>query len=266
MLERKTTADGLVFYVSPLLRNLKTPHAFSTRLGGCSPSPFHSLNLGNPGGADLQDDPDQIARNYQRLLRAIDGPGDATLKVDQVHGCGVYEVETGQPPAPHPQADAIVSSDPARAVSVRIADCVPILLAGDDGRTVAAVHAGWRGLVAGVVPAAVKRLLMRGRPGQPRSIVAAIGPCIGPEAFEVGAEVLEEFDRILGKRAPVRRRANGKGFVDLKAVARLQLMDLGVERIDCSDLCTFAREDEFFSHRRDHGITGRMAAVIAARG
>jgi len=98
--------------------------------------------------------------------------------------------------------------------------------------------------------------------------VAAIGPCIGPDAFEVGPEVLEAFEQRFGAAAPIRRRSDGKGSVDLQAAVRQQLIDAGVPeaRIDGHDRCTYRDAAEFYSHRRDNGVTGRLAAVIGARG
>jgi YfiH family protein len=157
-----------------------------------------------------------------------------------------------------------VSDDPTRSIAVRVADCVPILLATRDGNTVAAVHAGWRGTVAGVLPKTVREMGATAAPGE---IVAAIGPCISFEAFEVGGDVLDEFARVFGPSAPMRRRDDGKGFVDLRECLRRQLIGAGLndDQIDTTDRCTFRDKDEFFSHRRDHGITGRMAAIIAPR-
>jgi YfiH family protein len=151
-----------------------------------------------------------------------------------------------------------------------VADCAPLLLASADGRVVAAVHAGWRGVLAGVVPGAVRELRrVCSAAGQaPARILAAIGPCIGPEAFEVGQEVVEQFQARFGQRVPVdRNTASGKGHVDLRAAIRIQLLDAGVndDCIDSSDLCTYRDAEQFFSHRRDRGITGRMAGLISPR-
>jgi YfiH family protein len=129
---------------------------------------------------------------------------------------------------------------------------------------VAAVHAGWRGVIAGVVINAIGEM-NRIRDVPADRIIAAIGPSIGCEAFEVGAEVLDEFVGVFGPDAPIRRDADGKGRVDLREAIYRQLISAGVlpERIDTTDRCTFRDSREFYSHRRDQGVTGRMAAVIA---
>ncbi len=205
----------------------------------------------------MQDDPAAIGENYRRLLEAIDCERRPIRRVHQVHGARVVIV-SGNAPLGEEQADALVSDDPASLVSVRVADCVPVLLASVSGRWVAAVHAGWRSVVAGVIGVAAGEL--KEKAGE--ALVAAIGPCIGVDAFEVGPEVLAEFRRVFGVDAPVRPGTNGKGYVDLREAVRMQLRSAGVDRIDCTDRCTFRDADEFYSHRRDGGVTGRMAAVI----
>jgi YfiH family protein len=260
-MDRVISTNGIVYYASPLLRERGVPHAFSTRLSGKSPPPFDSLNLGNPSGCDVQDDYERIYQNYDLLQHAIGVADRARCWVHQVHGGQVIDVPRDAKFECGPKADAMVSDDPQKVLSVRVADCVPVLLASHDGRRVAAVHAGWRGVIAEIVLEAVKRV------GPAESIVAAIGPCIGFEAFAVGAEVLDQFEHAFGDQAPIRRRDDGKGQVDLRAAIALQLQRAGVaaDRIDISDRCTFRDADEFFSHRRDKGITGRMAALIGCR-
>ncbi len=165
------------------------------------------------------------------------------------------------------RADAIVSGDGRRSISVRIADCVPILISSGDGRAVSAVHAGWRGVVANVIAAAVDRLGSLYN-ALPKSLIAAIGPSISAPMFEVGPEVVAEFRKVFGNDLPIESATGGKGNVDLRRAVQLQLLACGVrgENVDTTDRCTATHEKEFFSHRRDHGITGRMAAVIVAKG
>jgi YfiH family protein len=259
VLKRRVGENGAVFYMAPGLEAIGVPHAFSTRLGGVSAAPFESLNLGNPSGCDVQDDAERIETNYARLMSDAGCPRGEWLRVHQVHGNEIACVEESKPFDSCRKADALVSRDRRRTISVRIADCVPVLVASQDGKVVAAVHAGWRGIISGVIPATLKRL------NSDMPLVAAIGPSIGPEAFQVGPEVLGEFTRVFGSAAPFTRNPDGTGQVDLRRAAKIQLMAGGVgeDRIDSTDLCTFGRPDEFFSHRRDRGVTGRMAALIA---
>jgi polyphenol oxidase len=258
VLQRIVNPEGVVFYQSPLLRAADVPHAFSTRLGGVSETPFDSMNLGNPTGCDIQDTDARIQENFRRLQRAVGLNERRRAWVYQVHGNRVIEfseqTESGE------KADAVVTRDSSRIATVRVADCVPILVASGDGKRVAAIHAGWRGIVAGVIAAAVDAM-------DTRDLVATVGPCIGMEAFEVGAEVVAEFDRVFNGEAPLRRESSGKGFVDLRQAARRQLVQVGLSdsSIDITDRCTFRDRDEFFSHRREHGVTGRVAALIGVR-
>jgi hypothetical protein len=266
MLQRHRSVHGPVFHFSPLLGSIGTPHAFSTRQGGLSGPPFDSLNLGNPSGCAIQDASTTITANYELLLEAMNCPRRQRCSVHQVHGGGVIDVPTDAPFEYDRQADALISNDPARLMAVRIADCVPVLLASDDGRCVGAVHAGWRGIIGDVIPAAIEHLRAMAHCEAAR-IVAAIGPCIGFDAFEVGLEVVEKFQRRFVTSPPVRQCADGKGRVNLRAAAALQLMEAGVpqSQIDTTDRCTFTHGDEFFSHRRDRGVSGRMAALIGPR-
>jgi YfiH family protein len=269
-MERRAATNGVVYYASPLLERRGVPHAFSTRVGGQSPPPFDSLNLGNPSGCATQDDYGRIYANYDLLQAAIRVAARTRCWVHQVHGGTVVDVaedfESGV------KADAMVTSDLTKLLAVRVADCVPILLATDDGSRVAAVHAGWRGVIAGIVPAAVARLRLSCCAGskepEPARVVAAIGPSISFDAFEVGPEVIEQFRQRFGADAPLKARADGKGHVDLRAAIASQLEGAGVARadIDISDRCTLRDADEFFSHRRDAGVTGRMAALISPAG
>jgi YfiH family protein len=263
MLQRVAGDNGCVYYVSPILSRAGVPHAFSTRIGGVSSAPYDSLNLGNPSGLsrDQQDLSDHIAENYRRLHRAIGCESRQRCFVHQVHGGDVLRVSSTSGFSNGACADALITSDPAKLLAIRVADCVPILIATDDGSQVAAVHAGWRGVVANVLVNTINEMNVA-----PACLFAAIGPCIGFDAFEVGEEVLREFTRLFGKESPLRPHDTtpGKGFVNLRVAVRTQLLRAGLslDRIDSTDRCTFHDADEFFSHRRDRGVTGRMAAVI----
>lgn len=264
--------DPLII-TSPLLAGLGLPHGFTTRAGGVSAGVFATLNFGNPSDLpdDRRDPRTNIAENWRRALLAGGAIGRRVEQSHQVHGGRVLELWRGLPDdaraepgdTPDPKADALVTDDPTRVVAVRVADCAPVLVATDDGRVVAAVHAGWRGVVAGVLPAAIASIRQR----RPRArLVAAIGPCIGggrSDAFEVGPEVVAAFRDALGSAtASVRERPDGKGVADLQAALQEQARRAGVEALDTIARCTVAEPAAFFSHRRDRGHTGRMAAFI----
>ncbi|MEI8196746.1 MAG: polyphenol oxidase family protein [Phycisphaerae bacterium] len=196
----------LVYYRSPLLAAAGVPHAFSTRLGGISTGPFAALNLGNPTDQPVQDEPAHLDANYARLLSAIGLDDSLRAWVQQIHSSRVEEVEpmNGQDPAlpmerselaalvaehfrGQRQADALVTQLPSVVLTVRVADCVPLLLASADGRAVAAVHAGWRGVVNNIASRALRAFGEMGI--RSTEVIAAIGPCISLRHFEVGLEV-----------------------------------------------------------------------------
>jgi YfiH family protein len=166
------------------------------------------------------------------------------------------------------QADAIVLADPRRLAAVRVADCTSVLIASGDGRVVAAVHAGWRGVVGNIAGAAVAA--MREMGARVDGMTAAVGPCIGAEAFEVGPEVAAEFERVFGVGTPHVRPvgAEGKAMVDLKGALREQVVAAGVasSRVEVLPHCTVRDHKDFFSHRREKGVTGRMVGIIGPRG
>ncbi len=271
MIRRVRLGDGLVVYRSDRLAETGVRHAFSTREGGVSPSPRASLHLGPRFGAP-PDGLREVDENFRRLLGALGLEARDRVEVRQVHGPDVHvaaEVEVSIDDAADAadgadaaaRADAIVVDRPGTTAVVRVADCVPVLLAAEGGGCVAAVHSGWRGTVAGVVPRAVEALAAKGH--APPDLVAAIGPCIGPARYEVGAEVAEAFESA-GLGAAVREGA-ARPHVDLAAAIRMQLASFGVPdaSIEAAEACTFELERDFFSHRRDGEGTGRMAAVIA---
>jgi hypothetical protein len=264
MLTRRST-NGIVYYVSPLLERANVTHAVSTRIGGKSPPPFDSLNLGNPSGCELQDDFKRVYENFKLMQAAIGCASLERLWVHQVHGGNVVGAMRDDGFENGTKGDALVSDDSSKVLSVRVADCTPVLIAGKDGRVVAAIHAGWRGVIAGIVPNAIAKMMENGCKAD--ALIAAIGPGIGEEAFEVGEEVVQEFERVFGAKAPVRRVGGGKGRACLRSAIQMQLAAAGIssDHIDITDRCTFRDRDEFFSHRRERGITGRMAALIVPR-
>ena len=184
--------------------------------------------------------------------------GGKIVQVKQVHGAkAVLAAE-----AARQEADALVArlGGESVAVGVRVADCVPVLVASTETGGVAAIHAGWRGVVAGIVPAGVELLGVSALAGRAASLVAAIGPCTGACCFEVGADVAERIGFVT-------RRAGDKAYVDLRAAVRAQLRALGLadDAIDDVPGCTKHEPDRFHSFRRDGANSGRMLAAIATR-
>jgi YfiH family protein len=264
-MRRVTAANGAVYYASPLLEAEGVRHAFSTRIGGVSAGAFATLNMGNPLGCPEPDSERNIEENHRRLAEAAALPWERT-SARQVHGASVLICGPGDARGPQVEADAIVSSDPGRSVAIRVADCAAVLISSAGGGTIAAVHAGWRGAVMGVVNAAVES--MRGLGAPP--VAAAVFPCISMEAFEVGPEVVEAFRAAMGPDAPARFVAGGKGRAGVGEACEFQLRRAGINRVEVSGACTFGDADEFFSHRRatrdNRGITGRMVLLAAPSG
>jgi len=268
VLQRVDHPNGIVTYRSPLLAQTHVPHAFSTRLGGVSPPPFDTLNLAQPTAAaptELCDSQERIRHNYEQLLAAVGCDGRTWASVDQVHGRDVVHVGATNTEE-HASADAMVTTDRRVVLSVRTADCVPVLIATCEGEVVGAAHAGWRGIAKGVVQATVAA--MRGRHGaDPADLIAAVGPCIGPDHYEVGTEVVDAFEGA-GLGMAVISKPTGGVHISLAVAVAAQLASAGLAEaaIDRSDCCTFRDGELFYSHRRDAGVTGRMAAVIGVRG
>jgi YfiH family protein len=217
--------------------------AFGTRLGGVSPAPYESLNLGV-----LTDDSDaNVVANRRRLAAAL-GRAPETVPVGlQVHGADIAFHDAPQDPSPFAapgpkleEVDGHVVTAPGLAPLVLTADCLPVAMAGPRG--VAILHCGWRGLASGMIAAGAAAV---------EAESAAIGPGIGPCCYEVGPEVLGAF-AALGEGIAAGR------MLDLPEVARRLLAAAGVERVESAGLCTFCEEELFFSHRRDQGNTGRQ--------
>lgn len=225
----------------------------TTRGGGLSQGPYESLNLGDHVG----DEPWRVAANRERLLAAAGLPAEPVW-LEQVHGCDVCRLGAEAAPTPATRrADAAVATAPGVVCAVLTADCLPVLLCDQSGTCVAAVHAGWRGLLDGVIEAAVARM---GCP--PQALMAWLGPAIGPDNFEVGDEVRSAFcARSPAAAAAFRPSPAGRWLADLYALARGRLDGFGVKRVSGGDLCTLSDAERFFSYRRD-GVTGRMATLI----
>ncbi len=260
------------WHVAPRVRAL-----VSTRDGGVSAPPYGrwagnaeslgGLNLGRHTGDELA----HVDANRARLLALTRQPGIAWL--DQVHGVEIVRADAmiGQNqyhPAAAIEADASVTDVPGVVCAVMVADCLPVLLSDSAGRAVGAAHAGWRGLVAGIVETTVARVadLAGGEIGM---VHAYLGPAISSRAYEVGEEVRTAFlhAALRSEQAAVARafvprlEGRGKYWADMFALARVRLARAGVTHISGGDICTFTERERCYSYRRD-GVTGRMAALI----
>jgi purine-nucleoside/S-methyl-5'-thioadenosine phosphorylase / adenosine deaminase len=223
----------------------------TTRQGGVSPAPYDSFNLGDHVG----DAPAAVTTNRAKLLAAL-SPDTTIQWLEQVHGTDVIRAAAG---SHSPQADASTCRQAGIACAVMTADCLPVLFCNRAGTVVAAAHAGWRGLLNGVLEATLDAM---GEP--PGELLAWLGPAIGPDAFEVGPEVHASFTELHPDAANCFRPSPTRGehfLADIYALARQRLARLGLSSVYGGGYCTLSDQAHFFSYRRD-GQTGRMASLI----
>ncbi|HEX7890581.1 MAG TPA: peptidoglycan editing factor PgeF [Ramlibacter sp.] len=235
-------------------------HAFcSTRDGGVSKPPYDTLNLGDHVG----DDAVAVEENRRRFAGTLQA---RPVFLKQVHGRGVVRVDARTPDGT--EADACWTTDTGVACTMMVADCLPVLLASRDGRIVGAAHCGWRGLAGERGEGVLETLwaAMKPHAGQAADMLAWLGPCIGPDAFEVGAEVRAAFMAGDADAASFfRSQGEGKFLADLPGLARRRLARLGIAEVHGNDgstaWCTVTNSSRFFSHRRDR-VSGRLAAAV----
>jgi YfiH family protein len=222
--------------------------AFTTRVGGVSEGPYSSLNLGRKSG----DVPERADENRRIMCEAIRADLDKLALNYQVHSDRVLRAVAGQRGE---HADGLWTDEPGLPILAMSADCLPIALARAEATepAIAVLHAGWKGLLAGIVPAGAKAI-------GSGTLAAAIGPGIGPCCYEVGEEVATPFRERFGDDV-VR-----DGRLDLWTSAERALRAAGVERVDRFDRCTFCEPESFFSHRRDAGRTGRQGVIAYVAG
>ena len=258
---------GVLFYVCPEIRASGFPHGFSTRVGGVSPAPWDTLNLGGSCG----DDQGRVSENFRRFCAAIGADPDRLVKNQQIHGDRVRIVTSadcmsfpGEPGTV--EADGLLTQEAGVCLAVFSADCIPVLLCDPVRRAAAAVHAGWRGTALGIAARGVERLTEECG-SDPRDILAAIGPGISTCCFETHADVPDGLRRHMGPLAEAFLHpipGSEKYHVDLKGANRAWLIRAGVapEHIAVCAACTACEGDLFWSHRRLGTVRGSMAALI----
>ena len=261
-------AENSVEYIASNI--IRSPHAFSTRIGGVSLNSHTSaLNLAFNRG----DDREVVIENLKRFGNAVGFEAEKVISLPQIHSASVIEVDKsmageGYFKAPHTSCDGYVTSERGIVLGVKTADCVPIILEAENENggiiAVSAIHAGWRGTVAGIAAEGVKKLVGKG--ADPKKIRAAIGPAIGSCCFEVGQEVVDEMNA-RNQTSPVEMSTfskEGRLYADLKSINREFLVSCGVnpKNIDICEDCTFCLEDKYYSHRRMKGVRGTMLSVV----
>lgn len=229
--------------------------AESTRHGGVSPAPFASLNL----GTNTSDDSVHVDENRRQFFTSIGADTAQFASSHQVHGTEIlYTTEPGR----FDGYDALITDQPGLLIGVTVADCVPILIYDQAHKAIAAIHAGWRGTVGGIVAKTLTAMQQRfGTTAD--QCYAHVGTCIDQNSFEVGPEVAHQFASAF-TRDDVR---SGKSYIDLKAANTQLLMDFGIPsgQITISPYSTVLNNEDYFSHRAERGQTGRMLAVIGVK-
>jgi polyphenol oxidase len=253
--------DGLRYYSFEIFPD-SIKQAVFTRRGGVSPAPWHSLNLGGSVG----DDPARVAENRIRLFNTMRCDPASIHDVWLIHSTDIVYADSPRPlNVPSPRADIIFTDNPDVSLFMRFGDCVPILFHDPHKKVIGIAHAGWMGTLRGVVSSAVQG--MQSHYGcKPENIIAGIGPSIGIDHYEVGAEVISQFrekynhdaDRVLQTR-------DGSTYLDLWAANAIQLKNAGVEQVQISGVCTACHLDDWFSHRAEKGKTGRFGALMTLR-
>ncbi|AWH89699.1 purine nucleoside phosphorylase YfiH [Limnobaculum parvum] len=221
----------------------------TTRNGGVSVAPYHTLNLGNHVG----DEPTAVLQNRQRLEQQLNISGDITW-LEQVHGVEVLTLTQSTPISLC--ADASYTRMPGKVCAIMTADCLPVLFCSVNGDEVAAAHAGWRGLQAGILERTIENFM-----AAPDNIIAWLGPAIGPTQFEVGPEVRDAFMTVNPVADSAFSSRDDKYLADIYLLARQRLQSLGIQKIYGGSYCTVSQPELFFSYRRERD-TGRMVSLI----
>lgn len=252
-----TNNDGIRYFQ---FETLKTRHAIFTRHGGVSPEPWGSLNVGGTVGDDL----DRVKKNRQLSFRAIGRAPESAFEVWQVHSADVVCAR-----APRPeheslrQADVLLTDQPNVSLFMRFADCVPILVHDPRNGVVGVAHSGWMGTLRDAAGSMVNAMKTEYH-SNPADVVACIGPSIGPDHYEIGADVILQVMQKFGDDSDtVLRSINGKIHFDLWKTNEILLERAGVGKIEIAGICTACHTEDWFSHRAEKARTGRFGALIA---
>jgi YfiH family protein len=258
---QRIARGGPVYYqFDRWVDNKAISHGVFTRLGGVSCAPWASLNVGGTVG----DDSEAVQRNLQAIFD--------TLELERARACTVWQIHSADAVvvthrvdgrAWLARADGMTTNIPGLPLTMRFADCTPLLMYDPVQRAIGLAHAGWRGTV-GQVGLNTLRAMQAAYGTNPEDVEVAIGPSIGPEHYQVGPEVVEAIQRAFGTAEGLIRRArDGSAYLDLWAANRLSLERAGVHKFEVAGMCTAKNVEEFFSHRAERGKTGRFCAVIA---
>ncbi|MCD4686644.1 MAG: peptidoglycan editing factor PgeF [Anaerolineae bacterium] len=255
--------SDIVYYRFDQWANATLTHGVFTRRGGVSNAPWASFNLGGTVGDDLA----AVRENHRRMYAVLDLDASRACTVWQVHSADTVVVHN---PVQHrrwlARADGMVTNRPGVPLTMRFADCTPILLHDPVRHVIGIAHAGWRGTVLGA-GVSILHTMTAAFGTQPADVQTGIGPSIGPDHYQVGEEVVAAVQEVFGHAdSLITRAADGSAYLNLWTANRLALERAGVTQIEVAELCTATRTDEFYSHRAENGRTGRFGAVIALAG
>jgi purine-nucleoside/S-methyl-5'-thioadenosine phosphorylase / adenosine deaminase len=255
----RSEKGSLVFYQSEAIEQFaNVTQAVTTRHGGVSSAPFHTLNLSSTVG----DDPGNVRENWKRLHATLELDAWATVDAHQAQANQVACVTAGLRGSRVLNVDALITHAPGLPLLLRFADCVPVLFYAPKQRAVGIAHAGWRGTVGKVVTNTVQAMC-EAFGVEPRDLVACVGPSIGPCCYEIGTDVQAKVEAAFPDTKHLLLHQNGATHLDLWEANAQQLRELGVGQIEVAGICTADHTDDLYSWRGEHAHTGRFAAVIA---
>lgn len=252
---------GIRYFQFESFQHPSLQHAIVTRQGGVSPRPWASLNLGGTVG----DHPTRVGVNLERAMQATELRTESLFQVWQVHSAEVARADAPKLGQSSIKADAIVTNRPGVTLLMRFADCVPILVFDPIREAIGIAHAGWLGTIRGVAASLVSTMA-REFGSDPGDLIAGIGPSIGPDHYPVGPDVAAQVESSFGTATSEHlRRLNGQLILDLWSANRWQLESAGIRAVEVSGICTACHLNDWYSHRGEHGQTGRFGAAVALR-
>lgn len=255
----RITAGSTVRYGFEMWAQAPITHGVFTRLGGVSSAPYASLNVGRAVGDDLA----CVEANHSVIYNALGIRSEKVVTAHQVHGAQIKRVSAGDGAVSMPSTDALITNTPGLMLLIRVADCVPVFFYAPRQQAIGLAHAGWQGTLQQIAPRTAQAMISAFGCA-PADLQVGLGPAIGPCCFEVGAEIVSQVRDLFSDPEPLlsRRQPNGKALLDLWQANVQLLKAMGIQQIAVSGLCTACHLSEFYSHRAEHGQTGRLAAVI----
>ena len=259
---RQFKQEGLVYYKFDSFDDLALDHAIFSRIGGNSQGPYSSMNLGGTNG----DNPKAVVANHEKLFKVFGRPYSSRFDVWQVHGKTILFSDAPRPPEKkHPPADGIFTDKPEVTLIMRFADCVPLVFHDPARKVVGIVHAGWQGTLLRIGAEAVSAIA-RQYGSSASDLRVGMGPSICGECYQVGEDVQKQFLKAWGSDAEQFFLNKEDGlYLDLWGANEWVLREAGVGRVENSGFCTAEKLDEWYSYRKEKGVTGRFAVVIALK-